>query len=60
MLLQRGPVTLDHLMIATGRTLADLALALGRLEATGWVVEEAGWWEALLLRRGRHADEFIS
>jgi DNA processing protein len=56
----RGPVTLDHLMIATGRTLADLALALGRLEATGWVVEEAGWWEALLLRRGWHADEFIS
>ena len=55
-----GPVTLDQLMIATGRTLADLALALGRLEATGWVVEEAGWWEALLLRRGRHAGEFIS
>ncbi|MFM7745644.1 MAG: DNA-processing protein DprA, partial [Actinomycetota bacterium] len=55
-----GPVTLDQLMIATGRTLADLALALGRLEATGWVVEEAGWWEALLLRRGRHADESIS
>jgi DNA processing protein len=55
-----GPVTLDQLVIATGRTLADLAVALGRLEATGWVVEEAGWWEALLLRRGRHAGERIS
>ncbi|MBM3729811.1 MAG: DNA-processing protein DprA [Actinobacteria bacterium] len=55
-----GPVTLDQLMIATACTLADLALSLGRLEATGWVVEEAGWWEALLLRRGRHKDECIS
>lgn len=55
-----GPVTLDQLVIATGRTLADLAVALGRLEAMGWVVEEAGWWEALLLRRGRHAGERIS
>lgn len=55
-----GPVTLDQLMIATRRSLADLALALGRLEATGWVVEDAGWWEALLLRRGRHADEVFS
>ena len=55
-----GPVTLDQLMIRTGRTLADIAVALGRLEAAGWVVEEAGWWEALLLRRGRHADERIS
>ena len=56
----RGPVTLDQLMITTGCTLAELALSLGRLEATGWVMEEAGWWEALLLRRGRHAGESIT
>ena len=56
----RGPVTLDQLVVATGWSLAELATALGRLEATGWVVEEAGWWEALLLRRGRHAGERIS
>jgi DNA processing protein len=52
-----GPVTLDQLVIATGWSLTDLALALGRLEANGWVMEENGWWEALLLRRGRHAGE---
>ncbi|MBU6241576.1 MAG: DNA-protecting protein DprA [Acidobacteria bacterium] len=55
-----GPVTLDQLVIATGWSLAELAVALGRLEATGWVMEEGGWWEALLLRRGRHAGERIS
>ena len=55
-----GPVTLDQLMLATGWSITDLAVSLGRLEATGWVMEEAGWWEALLLRRGRHAGERIS
>jgi len=55
-----GPVTLDQLMLATGWSITDLAVGLGRLEATGWVMEEAGWWEALLLRRGRHAGERIS
>jgi DNA processing protein len=55
-----GPVTLDHLMIELGCSLAELAVALGRLEATGWVMEEAGWWEALLLRRGRHTGECIT
>ena len=55
-----GPVTLDQLMLATGWSIAELAVSLGRLEATGWVMEEAGWWEALLLRRGRHAGECIS
>ena len=55
-----GPATLDQLVLSTGWSLADLATSLGRLEATGWVVEEAGWWEALLLRRGRHASERIT
>ena len=54
-----GPVTLDSLVVSTGRELADLAVTLGRLEATGWVMEESGWWEALLLRRGRHASDCI-
>ena len=49
-----GPVTLDQLVILTGMSLPELATAIGRLEATGWVMEEAGWWEALLLRRGRY------
>ena len=55
-----GPVTLDHLLISTGLDLAALATALGRLEAAGWVMEDAGWWEALLLRRGRHTGDCIS
>jgi DNA processing protein len=55
-----GPVTLDHLLIATGRDLAALATSLGRLQAAGWVMEDAGWWEALLLRRGRHTGDCIS
>lgn len=50
-----GPVTLDQLLIATGLDLAALATTLGRLQATGWVMEDGGWWEALLLRRGRYA-----
>lgn len=55
-----GPVTLDQLMIATGCDLSSIALALGRLQAQGWVMEERGWWEALLLGRGRHAGYCIT
>ena len=55
-----GPVTLDQLMISTGRDLSSIALSLGRLQALGWVMEERGWWEALLLDRGRHAGFCIS
>jgi DNA processing protein len=55
-----GPVTLDQLMIATGRELSSIAVSLGRLHAQGWVMEERGWWEALLLGRGRHAGYCIT
>lgn len=55
-----GPVTLDQLMISTGRDLSSIALSLGRLQAQGWVMEERGWWEALLLGRGRHAGNCIT
>lgn len=54
-----GPATLDQLMLATGRDLATLATSLGRLQATGWVMEDGGWWEALLLRRGRYTGDCI-
>ena len=30
--------------------IAEVALRLGRLEAHGWVVANAGWWEALVAR----------
>ena len=55
-----GPVTLDQLVVSTGVDLARLATALGRLQATGWVMEDGGWWEALLLRRGRYTGDCIS
>ena len=40
-------VTLDQLMMRTKIDLVAMALALGRLEADGWVVNNAGWWEAV-------------
>lgn len=54
-----GPVTLDQLVLSTGADLALLATALGRLQATGWVMEDGGWWEALLLRRGRYTGDCV-
>jgi len=40
-------VTLDQIMVRTKFDLVTTALALGRLEADGWVVNNAGWWEAV-------------
>lgn len=40
-------VTLDQLLVRTNNDLVQTALALGRLEAEGWVVNNAGWWEVL-------------
>ncbi len=39
------PASLDRLVLATGRAIDDLALALARLEAAGWVSERGGWYE---------------
>lgn len=39
------PMTLDHVVEASHRSLADVALALGRLEANGWLMCTAGWFE---------------
>lgn len=43
--------TLDQLMVRTKSDLVSTALALGRLEADGWVVNNSGWWEAVGPRR---------
>jgi len=40
-------VTLDQLLMRTRTDLVQTALALGRLESEGWVVNNAGWWEVL-------------
>lgn len=44
-------VTLDQLMVRTEIDLVNTALALGRLEVDGWVVNNSGWWEAVGPRR---------
>lgn len=45
-------ITLDQLMVRTRGDLVTTAVALGRLEADGWVVNNAGWWEAVGVNRG--------
>ncbi|MEO8363995.1 MAG: DNA-processing protein DprA [Ilumatobacteraceae bacterium] len=40
-------VTLDQLLVRSKVDLVNMALALGRLEADGWVVNNGGWWEAV-------------
>jgi DNA processing protein len=39
------PATLDDLVARTGRSLAEIALAVGRLEEGGWVQRHAHWFE---------------
>ncbi len=41
------PLTLDGLVARARRELADVALALGRLETQGWVMCTGGWFERL-------------
>jgi DNA processing protein len=47
------PVTLDDVVARVGASLGVTALALGRLEATGWVAVTGGWFERLDPRIGR-------
>jgi DNA processing protein len=46
-------VTLDQILVRTGGDMVSTAVALGRLEAAGWLAQTAGWWEVL----GRLPDE---
>ena len=39
------PVTTDHLLLRCGLSLPDLAGAISRLEADGWVAQRGGWFE---------------
>ena len=43
----RGPHSLDEIALLGGFTIVHTAVLLGRLEATGWVGNSDGWWEAL-------------
>jgi hypothetical protein len=44
----RGPHSLDEIALLSGFTVVHTAVLLGRLEATGWVGDSNGWWEALI------------
>ena len=39
--------TVDEIVLATGIGVLEVAVALGRLEAHGWVAHTDGWWEAV-------------
>jgi DNA processing protein len=41
------PTGLEALLVRTGRTIGDLALALDRLEAAGWIARRGGWAERI-------------
>jgi DNA processing protein len=44
-LLGSDPLSLDSIALRSGQPLADIAVALGRLEAGGWVVRSGAWFE---------------
>lgn len=47
------PLTLDQVVLRSGLALVETALALGRLEADGWVVDVGGWFEPVGAPVGR-------
>lgn len=49
-----SPFTLDDFVNRTNLALTNAAVALGRLEALGWVVENSGWWEVIEVRQSSH------
>jgi DNA processing protein len=62
-LCRSGPRTLDDVVVALELTVAQAAMALARLEHSGWVGETAGWFEVLgpwASRPGsEHHQEFL-
>ena len=49
-----SPFTFDDFVIRSDLATIDAAVALGRLEALGWIVENSGWWEVIEVRQPRH------
>ena len=41
--------TLDHVVAGLGVGVADAAMALARLERSGWVRDAGGWFEPVLV-----------
>jgi DNA processing protein len=49
-----SPFTFDDFVIRSCLATIDAAVALGRLEALGWIVENSGWWEVIEVRQPLH------
>jgi DNA processing protein len=45
---RRDPRTLDEIVGSLGMTISDAAMALARLERTGWIRQAGGWFEAVV------------
>ena len=39
------PVTFEQVVLAAGKSPAEIGVALARLERDGWVMSSGGWWE---------------
>ena len=53
-LMAGSPFTLENFVIRSRLATIDAAVALGRLEALGWIVENSGWWEVIEVRQPLH------
>ena len=49
-----SPFTFDDFVIRSDLATIDAAVALGRLEALGWIVGNSGWWEVIEVRQPLH------
>jgi DNA processing protein len=45
---RRDPCTLDDVVTGLGMPINEAAIALARLERTGWIREAGGWFEAVV------------
>ena len=49
-----SPFTFDDFAIRSDLATSDAAVALGRLEALGWIIGNSGWWEVIEVRQPLH------
>jgi DNA processing protein len=46
-LISGEPIDIDRLVQLSGRSLVDVAVALGRLESAGWIIQTGAWFETV-------------
>ena len=55
---RRDPRTLDDIVAGLGLPIGEAAMALARLERTGWVRETGGWFEPVVSWSGPSVNEY--